>query len=318
MSIRRSQFLRLLGSSFLINRRNQAAGAAAPHLRLGILTDCQYADVETPPNSKRLYRKSPAKLKQAVEAMNQMGDLDFVIHLGDMIDRDVKSYEVVMPIFRQLRCPHYQLLGNHDYTVVDEEKASVPSYLGMERRFFSWSLAGWRFIVLDGNEISLFSAAKGSVASQFAEDFRKNSKRKLAEYNGGISQAQLGFLDSELRQAAQHQEKAIVFCHYPLWPIDAHALWNAEDVLAVLQRHSNTVAAWFNGHNHDGNYAARDGIHFLNFRGMVDTQQNCYARVELFSQHIQVTGFGREPSRNLILPAPNADPESAKPNSKKG
>lgn len=36
------------------------------------------------------------------------------------------------------------------------------------------------------------------------------------------------------------------------------------------------VKAWLNGHNHAGAYAEYQGIHFITFNGMVDTEEISY------------------------------------------
>jgi len=79
-------------------------------------------------------------------------------------------------------------------------------------------------------------------------------------------------------------------------------------VLEVVKENHDLIAAWWNGHNHDGNYAARHGVHCLNFRGMVETAQNSYARVDIFPDRMEVTGYGREPRRIMRFPARDTQP----------
>lgn len=281
-------------------------------LSVGVLTDCQYADIPTPANSKRLYRESPRKLTEAIDHLNAMGDLDFMMHLGDAVDRDEKSYGVVMPLFARAKTPLYHVAGNHDFSIADGLKAKVPELLGMKSAYYSIEKEGWRFIMLDGNQLSLFSSVKGSPAWQAASDWQKGAKRKLTEYSGGLGAEQLKWLASELKHGASAGQRMVLVCHYPLLPLDGHSLWDAEEVLSLLQQYRSSIAAWWNGHNHDGNYCARHGIHFLNFRGMVDTAQNSYARVDLFDDRMEVTGYGREPRRVLRFPAVDQQAESLK------
>src|SRR5687768_14184937 len=88
--LNRAGFLRLLGASAVAVSARAAEISrppGSPVLSIGILTDCQYADADTPPNSKRLYRESPKKLAAAIDHLNTMGDLDFMLHLGDAVDR---------------------------------------------------------------------------------------------------------------------------------------------------------------------------------------------------------------------------------------
>ena len=279
-------------------------------LSAGVFTDCQYADAGTPAGSKRFYRESPKKLAAAIEHFNAMGDLDFLMHLGDAVDRDEKSYGVVMPIFAQARVPLYHVAGNHDYSISGVLKPKVPEMLGMQAPYYSVERSGWRFIMLDGNHLSLFANTEGTAEWAAASRWMKESKRKLTDYSGGLGAGQIAWLEDQLHQAGAAGQRVVLVCHYPLLPLDGHSLWDAEEVLAVLQKHRSIIAAWWNGHNHDGNYCARHGIHFLNFRGMVDTLQNSYARVDIFADRMEVTGYGREPRRVLRFPAADRPAES--------
>ena len=57
-----------------------------------------------------------------------------------------------------------------------------------------------------------------------------------------------------------------------------------------------------NGHNHAGNYVFQYGIHFVNLKGMVETEtENAFSIISLIDKQIEIKGFGREESRNLLL-----------------
>jgi predicted phosphodiesterase len=320
MKLARAHFLKLLGAGLAgaSAHRASAEEAAKPPgtLRLGIVTDCQYADIDTPEKSKRLYRLSPKKLQEAVDTFNGMDDLHAVCHLGDMIDRDVASYAKVMPIFASLKAPRYQLLGNHDYDVLAQEKINVPKLLGMEKPYYSFIKEGWRLIMMDGNEVSLFSHPKEDPATAAAKEIQKNAKgRKRVDFGGGLGPAQRQWLADELAAARKAGQRVVLLCHYVLLPLGPHSLWDADEVLEIIKPYADIAPIWLNGHNHDGSYIAKHGIHFLNLRGMVDTEKNTYARLELSPQEIKVIGFGREPNRTLKVPAPDAplDPPEVTP-----
>ena len=53
-------------------------------------------------------------------------------HLGDFIDRDFMSFGKVVPIYNRLKAHHYHVLGNHNFSVTDDEKALVPAQLGLK------------------------------------------------------------------------------------------------------------------------------------------------------------------------------------------
>jgi hypothetical protein len=61
------------------------------------------------------------------------------------------------------------------------------------------------------------------------------------------------------------------------------------------------VKAYFNGHHHPGNYGFYQGIHFVNFKGMVNTPESAYALVSLTADSILIKGYGREPDRRLKI-----------------
>lgn len=278
---------------------------------IGILTDCQYADADTPANMpQRLYRRSPQKLVDAIAALTaKPGDLEFLLHMGDAVDRDERSFRVVVPLLKAAPVPVHQVAGNHDYSVSDTVKARVPELLGMPAPYYVKDRGPWRFVFLDGNALSLFSSPAGSAAYRAAEEFRKSSARKLEDYSGGLGEPQRAWLKEQLAAAKARNQKVVIICHYPLLPVDVHTLWDNDPVEEIVKEYRDVIAAWFNGHNHAGNYCAKYGIHFLNFRGMLDTETNAWARADFYSDRIEITGFGREPSRTLKFPAPDAEPE---------
>jgi len=77
--------------------------------RIGAIADAQYADQDDA--GARMYRRTPAKLEEAVATLNKAG-IDFAVHLGDFIDGDEKSYDTVLPLIAKLNCPVRFVLGN--------------------------------------------------------------------------------------------------------------------------------------------------------------------------------------------------------------
>ena len=58
---------------------------------------------------------------------------------------------------------------------------------------------------------------------------------------------------------------------------------------------------WIDGHNHDGNYGEHAGVHYLNLKAMLDTEDTSYARLDFFVDRIEVRGTGRQQSMTLRL-----------------
>jgi calcineurin-like phosphoesterase family protein len=271
-----------------------------PLFSFGVLADVQYCDGD--PAGVRHYRLSPQKLESCIEDL-ETEDLAFAIHLGDFIDRDIESIDKVLPIYRRLEAPTYFALGNHDFSVDPSLKDSVPAKLGMERRYYDFPIQDWRFIVLDGNALSLYAHEAGHEIYQKAESrlaaLKEAGAPNAMTWNGGLGKQQLAWLRKSLEKASEAGEKAVIFCHFPVYPQNLHNLWDSMEVIQLLSE-SECAVAYLNGHNHGGNYGTIHGIHFLTIQGMVDTaDQNAYAVVDVYDDRLEVRGRGRVPCRVL-------------------
>ena len=276
--------------------------APAADLAFGVMADCQYLDAD--PRGVRHYRASLKKLEAAVAHLNTM-DLAFVIHLGDFIDGDFDSFDAVGPIYAKLKMPKYHALGNHDFAVAAEKKAEVPSRMGMPARYYDFAVKGWRFIVLDGNDISMISRSSGSDEYQQAQAMCKELKQRKApnaySWNGAVGSKQMSWLKERLATATKAGEKAVTFCHFPVFPANAHNLWNDLEVIKTIESY-DCVVAYMNGHNHAGNYGVKNGVHYVTVAGMVDTPDaNAYGCVEAKRKGLKLVGQGRVASREMAI-----------------
>lgn len=299
----------------LLTRRRflvtSTAVAAAPYVaraartrgfEVGLVADAQYADI--PPHRTRYYREALKRLGEAVEHFNGR-ELAFCVHLGDLIDREWKSFDEIMAPLSRSRQRWHQLLGNHDFEVLDELKPRVPGRLGMKARHGSFDQGGFRFVVLDTNDVSTYAHAAGTPERGAAE--RQLATLKGAQlpqaqpWNGAISAAQLAWFERTCAAARAERLRVIVLAHHPVAPAGSHNIWNADEVLAAIDRHPNVVA-WLNGHNHAGAFAERKGVPFLTLRGMVETPDTtAFATAEILADRILLAGHGREPAREMPL-----------------
>lgn len=263
----------------------------------GVIADCQYC--AGPPRGVRHYAESRWKLAACVDHLQSL-ELAYTVHLGDFIDRDFESFDVVAPIYESLNCDSYHVLGNHDYSVSDEHKADVPRRLGMPSNYYDFTVEDWRFVVLDGNDVSLHAHVEGSPAHASAAEYHREHAPKAPTWNGALGSDQLAWLEAKLDEACDAQQRVVLYCHFPVFPENVHNLWNAAVVLELIDDHP-CVKAYLNGHNHAGNYAERHGVHFLTLKGMVDTQQTSYAVVEVQKDTLFIHGFGRERDRVLKI-----------------
>ncbi len=272
-----------------------------PDISFGVIADPQYANKDT--KGSRFYRASLDKLESAVKGLNQE-NLEFVVTLGDIIDENIQSFSDILPIYSQLKVPHRIVLGNHDWEVADEDKSSVMEAIGMKKNYYSEVKDKWRFIFLDGTEVSLFRNVEGDSGWRKAklvyDDLVAQNVPQAKSWNGGISENQLKWLQAELESAKIANEHVIICNHYPVLPInEGHNLWNAEELVSLLDKYEN-IAVYMNGHNHQGNYAVQNGTHYVNFKGMVETEsETAYAIVKCYSDRVEILGYGLEPHRTL-------------------
>jgi len=274
-----------------------------PEFSFGVIADVQYCDCDD--GETRYYRASLQKLEKCVQDFNAK-DLAFVIQLGDFIDQDFNSFDVVLPIYQQLKAPKYHVPGNHDFLVEPEEKGMIFEKLGLKRGYYDFTYHSWRFIVLDGNDLSFYTLSETDEKYPEAEAmYQKLSSEGLPNaqtWNGGLSARQIVWLQRTLEKAAGAGEKVTLFCHFPVFPQpDMHNLWNDSELINVLESYK-CVVAYLNGHKHAGNYGEKNGIYYLTLQAMVETlDKNAYAIVEVYSDHLKVIGRGREPDRILTI-----------------
>lgn len=269
-------------------------------VKIGVFADCQYCDCET--KGIRFYRNSLQKLNNCISDFNEQ-ELDFTVGLGDLIDKDLASYDKVNNILKDSKAKVYHVIGNHDLSVSSNKLDKVPQALNLKNTYYSITKQNWQFIFLNGNEISVHStnAETVSTAQKILAELTVQKQPNANDWNGGLGQRQIDWLEKQLQTAEKKHRNVVIFCHYPLLPLEAHALWDSKKVLPILQKY-NCVKSWINGHNHAGNYVAQDGIHFITMHGMVDTElENAYSVISFNKESIHITGKEREVSRTLSV-----------------
>lgn len=280
-----------------------ARNSENPQLAFGVIADPQYADVDA--KGSRHYRDSLGKLKTAVAELNKH-DLKFVVTLGDVIDRNIASFDDIMPLYKPLKAPSKFVLGNHDFSVDDNEKGNVMGHLNMTRGYYSESVGDWQFIYLDGTDVSTYRHPKASAetasAKKLREEIQQQPSGKASPSSGAIGADQMKWFSAELDKAKAAKKRAIIFNHHPAFPTgDGYNLWNDGEVVDLIAKHPQVVA-YMNGHKHKGNYAVNKDCHYVNFKGMVETKDmSAYAVVRCYPDRIEVDGYETEPDRTCAF-----------------
>ena len=267
-------------------------------LSFGLIADVQYCECKS--LGSRFFSNSLTKLNEAINDLNNT-NIDFIVNLGDLIDRDFKSFEPVMEMLKKSDKRIYHVLGNHDFTVKNRYKKKVRDILTGEESYYSFTKQGFRFIALNTCEIStyygpLLSAIK---ATRIIDKLKSEGYPNSFEWNGEMSKKQIEWFKSELAEAQDRDEHVLVFSHHTIEPAGTHNVYNRNEILEIISEYDNIIA-WFCGHDHSGGYSNLNRIHFVTMKGMVETpDRNAWAVVEIYHNKLWIKGRGMEKSQIL-------------------
>ena len=182
---------------------------------------------------------------------------------------------------------------------------SVLQRLGLRRAYYDFVGGGHRFIVIDGNEISLFANAEGTenhaAAKKRISDMQAAGAYNAHDVNGGISDLQFAWVQQVMNKAKAAGERVIVMSHYPIYPVNDLNLLDDARLVDLLTSYDNFLL-YINGHNHAGNFGAIGRKYFVNFKGMVETPDTtAFSIVEIYDHRIDIRAFGVEEPRTLFL-----------------
>lgn len=264
--------------------------------RIGIIADTQYADTEDgttfDKTMVRRYRQSLQILESAVQYFNNHS-VSYGIQLGDVLDSRVKRLQMaerclndILTVTEKSTHPWSYCVGNHDLDAIDREKFlamlvpqnrlnSISGDVLPQRLYYDVApIAGYRFLFLDGYELSTLSPTSQDHLEQsnaLLSQKNKNLVRhdgdwfvdlaevdmKYVPYNGGMSQEQLKWARDTLQYAQKHSERCIIFTHMPVYSgccRPSGLMWNSDELLRIIQSDElkGVVVAVFAGHDHDG------------------------------------------------------------------
>lgn len=260
---------------------------AQPTLRVGIVTDCHYADRDR--SGTRHYRETAWKLPEAIDKFNGLG-LDMVVELGDLIDdapdveREIGHLKKIETVFAQFRGDRHYVLGNHCVSALTKDE--FLENCGMERAHYSFDKGGLHFVALD---------------ACYKQDGTAYGRKNFTYDNTFIPAEQLEWLRGDL---AATDKPTIVLAHQRLdfSEADGRNNWNmtvknAPGVRKVFED-SGRVRAVFQGHSHQNDYREVGGIHYCVFRAMVEgsgPEQNGYSVANFYADgSIRIEGFRQQ------------------------
>ena len=283
-----------------------------PELSFGIVADCQYADVDDYEGVARdsgvryfnNYRQSLDKLSEAVTTFNSH-DLEFIVHLGDFVDRDLNDADRLHKIMGNASAPLWHVLGNHEFWNKDSVATVLEKY-NMKSSYYSRVANGNRFIILDTCDLGPLEHPEGSVGWKMGqlliEKMRLEGAINAYFWNGGLGERQMEWLNNELTTAERYDEKAILFAHHPVFPPGVLNALNDNEIMKTIDSHDN-VTAFINGHNHAGAFGSRNGVPYVTMPGMLSGPTNAYGIAHVYNDRLEIKGYGRV--MDMVLKASN-------------
>jgi predicted phosphodiesterase len=289
--------------ALLVAGGQPAAGDAAvgPLVRIGLVADNHYDTFpvgEKAPwqslkswfeeqrrrmttTTKRRYDIAKDKLLEAVHVFNAAQGTTFVVNLGDLVNNDLMwNLRPILDAFNTVKAPHFSILGNHDLRAHNDrfgknnktQEKWIREKLGLgDRWYYSFSVSAFHFVFLDS--------------------------MVLDEKNDPKREEHVAWIQAELASATSRGLAVIIFGHISVG-LSTNALG------PVIKACPHVVGAFF-GHEHRGGYSKQGDVHTVILNGQIETLTNAFAVLDLFPDRMELTGFGRVPTR--VMPFTNAD-----------
>ena len=184
------------------------------------------------------------RLATFVKAMTKK-KADFLVQMGDFC-QPIEKNRSFLEVWRSFKGPTYDVIGNHDMDG-SKTREQTRAFMGLKRGHYTFVKAGYRFIILDGND-----KHKGAPAG----------------YPRHVGEEQRGWLKKQLETT---DEPVIILCHQSLE--NSSGVDNGAAVRAVLEAENERVGwgriiACFSGHHHLDDLVRIKGIPYVQVNSM--------------------------------------------------
>lgn len=227
---------------------------SAASLKFVHLSDVHFA-TDGQNTTFKMTGESPKLLEDAVNQINEMSGVNFVMFTGDQVNLPYeKELQGFLPYAEKLNVPWYITFGNHDRCVggfltkqvyLDIVGAHNPDFKFKQSYYSFVPQKGYKAIVLD-------TIIPETITS-----------------NGRISDEQLKWLDNELENSKK--DVVLIFMHVPIiepFPSSGHRLLNVAEVQAVIEKYKNPIGV-FQGHYHASKITQRDNVLYVSSPALV-------------------------------------------------
>lgn len=275
-----SKFNMLLLLALIVISGNSAAFADFSfrdmELNFVQISDTHISDSED--TSYKALSSSKALLKDAIDQVNAMNKVDFVMFTGDMVNEPLKdSYRDFFVLASRLKYPSLTVFGNHDMRQTPVLEENMPPYI---------SKAEAIEIIKSCNPFYIFD--KSYYAFSPRRDYRvivlDTTIDDTITANGVLTDEAAEFLKNEIET---HKDKVIlIFQHHPVHePFKSahHKILNSDVYLDIIRQYKKTPIAIFSGHYHAAKITKQGNIVHVSTPSLV-TYPNAF-------RHISITNY---------------------------
>lgn len=222
----------------------------------------------------KLRKNSPELFDDAIEQINAISGVSFVMFGGDLVDRAKDSeLDGFLEHAKNIKAPWYFTFGNHD--------SMLGSHLTPERYLAKVQKSNSNF--KSNNTYYSFSPKNGYKVIVLDSIIRD----RLTS-TGEIPKEELEWFDKELN--ASQKQIVLVFLHTPiLEPIvaDHHHMINSQEVMKVLGKYKNPIAV-FQGHYHVSKVKQMNNLLFVSTPALV-SYPNAFREIKITNENDKVT-----------------------------
>ena len=268
---------------------DEDAGATAPLVRLGLLTDVHYADKKTA--GSRHYRDSLAKVREAA-ALFKREKPAAIVCLGDIVDaapsveEEAAYLRAITAAMDESGIPRHHVLGNHCVSTLTKEEFFEHAKTTTKAGHFSFDLGGVHFVVID---------------ACFNKQMEPYGRDNFVWTDTNVPPGQLEWLADDL---AATDKPAVVFTHQrlDLKPEANYAVKQCVEVRKILEE-SRQVMAVFQGHSHKNELKEIKGIPYCTLAAMVEgagAENSAYSLLEIMpGGRLVLKGYRKQADRAL-------------------
>lgn len=302
-------------------------------IQVGVITDIQFArkpdliledtedaidtldaSLSSKLNHTTRIRRYGSVLAKAAKAVSEINASEVVatIQLGDLIDGNEtlqntrEELDAVVEKLRTLKMPVLNVLGNH---CLDAGRKHLIQSLDLSQTYYFRNLSPqWRLIILDTVDININREA-GHPYQELARKYLNTHEGEpnAVSWGGGIGPIQIQWLKNLLVETRQQGMKAVICGHIPVLLSgkstlnSPHLLWDPDEVISIFEEFSDVVKAYFAGHYHEGSYVQKNGIHYVVFESVLDSQSDdgAWGIVRFYDDALDIDGHGDMTSRYL-------------------